>query len=106
MRGLAASLEKVMAERARGTVRDAQFVDLRYADLMRDPLAAIAWLYRQLQLDLDPAAEARMRACLAARPRGRHGAHRYALEDFGLDRDELDARYSHYMQRYDVPREQ
>jgi hypothetical protein len=106
MRGLAASLEKAMAERAEGTVRDAQFVDLRYADLMRDPLAAIARLYRQLDLDLDPAAEALMRACLAARPRARHGAHGYALEDFGLDRDDLHARYARYIRRYDVPREQ
>jgi hypothetical protein len=106
MRGLAASLEKVMAERAHGTVRDAQCIDLRYADLMRDPLAAIAWLYQQLELDLDPTAEARMRACLAARPRGRHGIHRYALEDFGLDRNDLHARYARYMSHYDVPQEQ
>jgi hypothetical protein len=106
MRGLAAALDKVITERARGTIPDGQFIDLRYADLMRDPLAAIARVYAQLGLDLETTAETRMRAYLAAKPRGQHGPHRYRLEDFGLDRTAVRAQYLSYMQHYDVPPEE
>lgn len=106
VRGLAAGLEKVIRERAEGAIPDAQCIDLRYADLIRDPLAAIARVYGQLELELDSAVETRMHAYLAAKPRGQHGAHRYGIEDFGLDRGDLRARYAHYTRQYDVPLEE
>ena len=42
---------------------------------------------------------------LAARPRGAHGTHTYALEDFGLDPVEERARFAAYRERYSVPEE-
>jgi hypothetical protein len=105
VRGVAIGLEKMMAERASGAIPDAQFVDLRYADLMRDPLAAIRRVYEQLDLPLPDAIAERMRAYLAAKPRAQHGEHRYDLADFGIDPGRLRARYAAYVERFAVPLE-
>jgi hypothetical protein len=102
-RGIAFGLEKVMAERAAGQVPEAQVVDVRYHDLMADPLATIGGIYAALGRTLSAETAARMRAYLAARPRGQHGRHRYALEEFGLERARLRARYAAYMAHYEVP---
>ena len=45
---------------------------------------------------------ARMQAYLDANPRGKHGAHRYRLEDYGLDAAELRRRLKFYTDRFDV----
>ena len=106
VRGVAMGLEKMMAERASGATPDGQFVDLRYADLMRDPLAAVRAVYDRLGMTLPDDIEDRMRAYLAAKPRGKHGEHRYRLEDFGLDRERLRRGYAAYCARFDVPAEE
>lgn len=105
LRGVAMGLEKMMAERASGAIPDAQFVDLRYADLMRDPLAAVRAVYERLDMTLPAEVADRMRAYLAAKPRAKHGEHRYRLEDFGLDRARLRSGYAAYCTRFDVPAE-
>ena len=106
VRGVAMGLEKMMAERASGATPDGQFVDLRYADLMRDPLAAVRAVYDRLDMTLPDDIADRMRAYLAAKPRGKHGEHRYRLEDFGLDRERLRRGYAAYCARFDVPAEE
>ena len=106
VRGVAMGLEKMMAERASGATPDGQFVDLRYADLMRDPLAAVRAVYDRLDMTLPDDIADLMRAYLAAKPRGKHGEHRYRLEDFGLDRERLRRGYAAYCARFDVPAEE
>lgn len=105
VRGVAMGLEKMMAERASGAIPDDRFVDLRYADLMRDPLAAVRAVYERLDMTLPDEIADRMRAYLAAKPRAKHGEHRYRLEDFGLDRERLRRGYAAYCARFDVPAE-
>jgi hypothetical protein len=98
-------LDYVAGQRASGAVPDERFVDVRYADLMQDPLATIAGIYRQLELELRDEAADRMRAHLAARPRGRHGARGYRFEDLGVGEGEMRAKFAAYMARFEVPRE-
>jgi len=105
MRGMAFGLDKLRQERVTGVVPAAQCIDVQYQDLVRDPLTVIAAIYEALDLEWRADVAERIRAYLEARPQGRHGTHRYALEDFGLDRDELDARYGPYMDHYGVSRE-
>ena len=50
-------------------------------------------------------AEARMRAYLDHKPKGRHGAHKYDFEHTGFDVDEEKRRFADYQARYDVPSE-
>ncbi|RIL03057.1 MAG: sulfotransferase [Proteobacteria bacterium] len=93
------------AMRVRDAGRERQFADVLYADLVRDPIAAIARVYDRFALPFTAEAEARMRAYLAAKPKGRHGAHRYAFAHTGFDRAAERARFADYQRRYGVPSE-
>lgn len=93
------------AMRVRDAGRESQFADVVYADLMRDPIAAIARLYERFDLAFSAEAESRMRAYLAAKPKGRHGAHRYEFENTGFDREAERRRFADYQDRYGVPSE-
>jgi hypothetical protein len=86
------------------SVRDgappAQFLDLHYDSIEDDPLAAIERVYDFLGWSLTDAARAAMTAFLAANPKNKHGAHRYTLEQFGLDRAALARRFGRYCERF------
>jgi hypothetical protein len=64
-----------------------RFHDVLYRDLVRDPLAAVEALHRRLDAPFSAAARERVAAHLAANPKGKHGVHRYRLEDYGLTPD-------------------
>jgi hypothetical protein len=81
------------------------FLDVAYADLVADPLAQVRRIYAWLDRPLTPAAEAAMRAFLAANPQHKHGRHQYRLEDFGLDAADVDRRFAAYRDRFAIPRE-
>jgi Sulfotransferase family len=98
-------LEGMTAFRASGAVARSQFHDLRYAELVAKPLETIAALYDAFGLRLSAAAEARMRAYLAAKPQGKHGAHRYDFSATGFERDAERERFRPYQERYGVPSE-
>jgi hypothetical protein len=93
------------ATRIRGSeiASKARFVDVGYAELMRDPLAAIASLYRDLDIDLEAEAQSRMREYLARKPKDKHGAHDYDFAATGVDRAAERARFVEYQNRYGVP---
>lgn len=93
------------AMRVRDAGREHQFADVVYADLVRDPIATIARLYDRFGLPFSSDAESRMRAYLDAKPKGRHGAHRYEFENTGFDRAAERERFTAYQQRYGVPSE-
>jgi hypothetical protein len=101
----AALLDAGCAVRDRPEVDDARFHDVRYADLVDAPLATITAIYDHFDMRFDDAAEAGIRAAIAAKPQGRHGAHRYDFSDTGWDPSEERARFAAYQQRFDVPSE-
>jgi hypothetical protein len=98
-------LDGMTAFRASGAVAKRQFHDLRYAELVAKPLEAIAALYDAFGLRLSAEAEARMRAYLAAKPKGKHGAHRYDFAATGLELEAERERFRPYQERYGVPSE-
>ncbi|MEM9256957.1 MAG: sulfotransferase [Pseudomonadota bacterium] len=79
--------------------------DVLYADISRDWETAIADVYEFLNLSLSPKARDGMRAWLQENRQHQHGAHRYALEDFGLDTTAVDERLNFYRQRFNIPYE-
>jgi hypothetical protein len=81
------------------------FLDVAYADTLADPFKEIRRIYDFLGLSLAPETEASMQRWLAANPQDKRGVHRYRLEDFGLDRAELDRRFEPYRSRFGVSRE-
>ena len=104
-KGTAAVFRSVMERRASGALPDARFIDLRFHDLMAEPLAAIERLYEALGWKLDDAARAAMADYLARKPRHSRGVHRYTLEEFGLDAAAERERYRFYCERYEVAAE-
>jgi hypothetical protein len=84
---------------------DARFTDVQFRALMADPIATVKRIYEVAARELTPEAEASMRAYLDANPRGKHGAHTYRLEDYGLDAAALRNQLRFYTERFDVPLE-
>ena len=82
------AVTRAIAVRERAAAR--AFLDVAYPDLLADPLKEIRRIYDFLGLSLAPATEASMQRWLAANPQNKRGVHRYRLEDFGLDRTQLE----------------
>jgi hypothetical protein len=97
--------ERMMKQRDAGEVPADQITDVRYRDLVAEPLATVAALYRRLGRTLSAEAEARMRAFLAERRHQKRGGHEYAFETTGLDRETERAKYAAYLARYQIPSE-
>jgi Sulfotransferase family len=77
--------------------------DVRFADLMTDPVAAIAGAYEAIGRDLTAEHRDAITRYLAAKPRGKHGTHRYTAEDWGFDPATVRAGLAGYMDRFAVP---
>ena len=97
--------ERVMKQRDAGELPAGRIADVLYRDLVRDPIATVCGLYAGWGRALSPAAEARMRAFLEDRRHGKRGAHDYAFESTGLDRDAERQKYAAYLARYGIPAE-
>ena len=81
---------------------DARFVDVKFDELMADPMAAIARIYQASERELDADALAAMQAHRRDNPRNKHGVHKYSLGEFGLDAEEVHRRFGLYEQRFEV----
>jgi hypothetical protein len=76
--------------------------DLHYHDLVADPVGAVAGIYDHFGETLSAEAESAMRTYLADHPQGRHGRHRYTLDDAGLTVAEVDERFARYRAQFGV----
>ncbi len=101
MRGL----ERAVELRRSGQVARERAVDVHYAELTRDPMAVMRRIYARFDMPLSEVAETRMRQFLTDHPKGKHGPHRYALERYGFDAEELASRYKGYCEYFGVPSE-
>lgn len=81
---------------------DDRFVDVRYDDLLADPVGEVRRIYTHFEDELDDGAAGRMAAYVDANPQGVHGRHRYTLEDLGLDRATLEERFAGYRATFGV----
>ena len=84
---------------------DVQIVDVKYADLVGDPLATMERVYGAFSDELTGQARSAMQAHVDSRPKGRFGSHRYDLDEFGLDGPALADRFAGYVERYEIPLE-
>ncbi|MFQ3167827.1 MAG: hypothetical protein ACI8QI_000360 [Limisphaerales bacterium] len=62
-----------------------QFLDVQYADLVGDPIGTVRLIYEHHGLDYSTEFENGMNQWLADNRQHKHGAHRYSLEEYGLD---------------------
>lgn len=96
----ARGIYKALADRDAGCARAEQFFDVRYTDLVRDPIGTVRRLYAHFDMAFTDAAEDRMRRFLAANPKDKNGRHAYTLGDFGLTVEGERARYRAYAERF------
>jgi len=73
-----------------------RFLDVQYADFVRQPIKIIKELHDEMELPCDSNTQATMEAHLAANPKGKHGVHRYQLEDFGLSAEHVWTQFDEY----------
>jgi hypothetical protein len=77
--------------------------DLQYADMMRDPIGEMKKLYQHFSEPFTAEAEAAMTAYMKKNQQGKHGAHTYSVEDYGLTRKQVRAHYKDYCDRFTIP---
>lgn len=89
---------------ARDAHPSTEFHDIHYKTFVRDPLATIRALYAFEGKTLAPEVEAKMQAAIDKQraERDLSGAHRYRLEDYGLDVGRTRRAFADYVQRYGI----
>jgi hypothetical protein len=97
----ARALDDFLAVRERAN--PAQFLDVAYESIERAPLETIERVYDFLGWPLADTGRAAIQRFLAANPKDKHGAHRYSLEEYGLDPAALTRRFAAYCKRFDIP---
>ncbi|MEN8182021.1 MAG: sulfotransferase [Myxococcota bacterium] len=97
---LARSLERGLAARDRCPER---FVDVDYRRFLAAPLEAVEEIYGSFGLPLDAQTRTAMARHLSENPQGKHGAHRYSLEEYGLSPSAVGKRLRDYIERFDLP---
>jgi hypothetical protein len=97
---LVESVDRVDAFRAGRP--DYPILDLQYADLLADPVATVAEVYRFAGLPFGGTVETVVAEYVRTHPRGRFGTHRYTAAEAGLDQPQLRERFAPYMARYGV----
>lgn len=82
-----------------------QIFDVRYVDLIAQPIETVRRIYANFDLEFTGRFEARLDSMLEARPRDKRAAHEYSFQDTGLDLATERAKLVEYQERYDVPSE-
>ena len=104
--GLELQMNAVTAERDSGTLPVDQIADVRYHDLVADPIGTVADLYGRWDLELSDETMSNLRRYVDTRHANRGaGEHHYRFEDTGLDLVEHRAQVADYQKRFDVPSE-
>jgi len=72
------------------------FYDLRFDDLIKDPVEAVHKVYERYNYDWTPDVEKAIRAKYADMPRNKHGEHKYTLAQYGITPETLESKLAPY----------
>ncbi|MBX3313265.1 MAG: sulfotransferase [Actinobacteria bacterium] len=78
------------------------FGDVRFGDLMTDPVVAIAGAYEQIGRPFTDDHATAITEYLRAKPRGKHGTHHYTAADWGFDADQVRVDLADYLDYFQV----
>ena len=96
----ATSLERGLA--ARDRCDPARFVDVTHDDFVADPIGVVERIHGHFGLALEGEARSAMDEHVRANPKGKHGSHDYALEEYGLDAQRVRERFAGYVDRFRI----
>ena len=92
---LAWQAHRGMAHRDR--IPTGQLIDISFSDLRQDPLGTVARIHSHFGIPWKPQVAQRVQAEIDNRKQGRHGAHKYGLDDFGLSRESVQQQFKAYL---------
>jgi hypothetical protein len=98
----AGAIGKALRSRDRGCAPAERFLDLSYAELVADPVGSVRKVYARFDVAFPPGMEERIRLFLHQNPKDKFGKHRYRLEDFGLEPEEVKEEYKAYRDRFQL----
>ena len=75
-------------------------LDLRFKDIIADPVATVRQVYDHAAMDFNAQTEQAVRGWWQANPADKHGQHRYELADYGLTREQVEVVYADYIASY------
>ena len=90
---------------AREQMAPERVIDVQYHDVVENPIGVARRIYAHFGRSLSHEAEVRMTRWLAEHPRHGHGVHRYTLEEFGLEREQVEQACGAYIDRFGIPEE-
>ena len=79
---------------------DLPIYDMRFKDLVKDPVATVAAAYKHFDWEFSDAAAAGILAWLAENPADKHGKRSYSLEEFGLNEQSIHEVFAEYSDLY------
>jgi hypothetical protein len=91
-------LDRAVATRSR--VSASRFFDVYYQDLVQDPIGTVRRIHAHFGYELSRSMENRMQRWLRDNPQHKHGVHSYSLDEYGLSREELDAKFGGYLRKH------
>jgi hypothetical protein len=97
---LARSLERGLA--ARDALPAGRVLDVDYRAFVGDPLGTVRGVYRHFDLALGAAEEKALAAWAREHTQGKHGAHKYSLDEYGLSAGQVRERLRFYLERFDL----
>jgi hypothetical protein len=77
-----------------------QILDCDYRDIVADPIGMVKSINEYFGHTLTPESEQKMVAHLADNPKGKHGPHKYTLEQFGLTAADVQKAFADYSQYF------
>jgi len=87
-----------MAQRAE--ITSERIVDVRYSDLIADPVACAASIYERFDLPFTETFRTKLMERVANRPKHKFGKHVYKPADFGIDKQTIARRFADYRARF------
>ena len=95
-------LGMAMDQRASGQVPADQIADLRFRDLLADPISAIEQVYHHLGMAFPEELRTSIPEYLDNKPKNKFGPHVYEAASLGLDESTIRTDFSTYIERYGI----
>ncbi len=90
---------------AREQLGHERIIDVHYADLVREPIKTMRYLYQAMGDEFTAETEAGMNAWLNDNAQDKFGRHEYKLKQFGLEVDTVRSRFERYLSAYSIESE-
>jgi hypothetical protein len=87
-------------QKQRETIREGRIVDIRYTDLLEDPVSELKRAYKTFGFDWSEESQKELVEAHNRRPQHAHGRHIYSAETYDLNTDEIADKFAFYSDRY------